>query len=120
MEYPTDECEPYARPKIKQAREELRVHLAEQEFGEWRGCAEQDGRGQRQWNTRPEVGAVGILHSRKLSHFVRHRKNDGLLVQVQNEATDFDLAANGDIHRNNVELCSTVEDIREGSHFPND
>jgi hypothetical protein len=38
-----DECEPYARSKIKQAREELRVHLAEQEFGEWRGCAEQDG-----------------------------------------------------------------------------
>lgn len=36
----TDECEPYARPKIKQAREELRVDLAEQEFGEWRGCAE--------------------------------------------------------------------------------
>jgi len=29
-----------------EARQELRVHFSEQEFGEWRGCAEQDGRGQ--------------------------------------------------------------------------
>jgi hypothetical protein len=56
-----DECEPYARPKTKQAREELRARLLEQEFGEWRGCAEQDGRGQRHRNSRPEVGAVSNL-----------------------------------------------------------
>ena len=87
-----NDCEPDAGAKIKQASEELRGHLAEQEFGEWRGCAEQDGRSQRHRNTRPEVRTVRFLHLRKLSHSAWHRRNDGLLVQVQNKATTFDLA----------------------------
>src|SRR5947209_4035508 len=84
-----DDRESDARAKIKQAREELGVYLAEEEFG--KGCrrAKQNSRGQCHRNTRPEVTTVRLLHSRKY-HTLHGFEKDASSVEVQNKATTFD------------------------------